>query len=261
MKRRNLLAGLAASALTQYQGRAASNAPTMFLEIKAWKLHNSEEDQGSRVSDFLDTALFPALTRAGAKPVAALGNLIAPDGPFYVTVVQYPSLASLQDVLAKCSADAAYQDAMRKLGSGAGLPFVRLESSLLQCFRAFPEAKIPEDAANRPPRIFELRTYESQTLATLQRKITMFNGGEIGIFERLNMRPVFFGECIIGAKQPCLTYMLSFDDLAAREKLWREFGGDLAWKRLSGPPEYHDSQIVSNISNVILRPLAFSPLR
>ena len=261
VKRRNLLAGLAASALTQLEGRAATNVPTMFLEIKTWKLHNSEEDQGSRVSDFLSGALFPALTKAGAKPVAALGNIIAPDGPFYVTVVQYPSLSAMQDVLAKCAADDGYQDATRKLGAGTGLPFVRIESSLLQCFRAFPEAKIPADAANRPPRIFELRTYESQTLATLQRKITMFNGGEIGIFERLNMRPVFFGECIVGAKQPCLTYMLSFDDLAAREKLWRDFGADLAWKRLSGPPEYKDAQIVSNISNVILRPLAFSPVR
>lgn len=261
MKRRNLLAGLAASALTAYQGAAASNAAQMFLEIKTWKLHNSQEDQGSRVSDFLDGGLFPALTRAGAKPVAALGNVIAPDGPFYVTVVQYPSLAAMQDVLAKCAADEAYRQAEQKLGAGVGLPFVRIESSLLHCFRTFPEAKIPEDTAGRPPRIFELRTYESQTLTTLQRKITMFNGGEIGIFERLNMQPVFFGECIVGTRQPCLTYMLSFDDLAAREKLWREFGSDPAWKRLSGPPEFKDAQIVANINNVILRPLVFSPLR
>ncbi|MGC2662073.1 MAG: NIPSNAP family protein [Bryobacteraceae bacterium] len=261
VKRRNLLAGLAASALTTFEARADSNTPQMFIELKTWKLRNSDEDQGSRVSDFLDSGLFPALTRAGAKPVAALANLIAPDGPFYVTAVQYPSLSAMQDVLTKCAADDTYEQAMRKLGTGTGLPFVRIESSLLHCFHAFPEAKIPEDAANRPPRIFELRTYESQTLTTLQRKITMFNGGEIGIFERLNMRPVFFGECIVGARQPCLTYMLSFDDLAAREKLWREFGSDLAWKRLSGPPEYKDAQIVANISNVILRPLAFSPVR
>jgi NIPSNAP len=261
VKRRNLLAGLAASALTAFEGRAATNTPRMFLEIKTWKLHNSQEDQGSRVSDFLDGGLFPTLTRAGAKPVAALANLIAPEGPFYVTVVQYPSLAAMQDVLEKCAADEVYQQAEQKLGAGIGLPFVRIESSLLHCFHTFPEARIPEGGAARPPRIFELRTYESQTLTTLQRKITMFNGGEIGIFERLKMQPVFFGECIVGTRQPCLTYMLSFDDLAARETLWREFGADPAWKRLSGPPEFKDAQIVANISNVILRPLAFSPLR
>lgn len=160
VKRRNLLAGLAASALTTFEARADSNTPQMFIELKTWKLRNSDEDQGSRVSDFLDTGLFPALTRAGAKPVAALANLIAPDGPFYVTAVQYPSLSAMQDVLTKCAADDTYEQAMRKLGTGTGLPFVRIESSLLQCFHAFPEAKIPEDAANRPPRIFELRTYE-----------------------------------------------------------------------------------------------------
>jgi hypothetical protein len=53
-------------------------------------------------------------------------------------------------------------------------------------------------------------------------------------------------------------YMLSFDDLAARERLWGEFGSDPEWKKLSSQPELKDSQIVANISNVILRPLSFS---
>ncbi|MGH9584934.1 MAG: NIPSNAP family protein [Bryobacteraceae bacterium] len=55
--------------------------------------------------------------------------------------------------------------------------------------------------------------------------------------------------------------MLSFDSLAAREKLWREFGSDPAWKKLSTQPELKDAQIVENISNAILRPLKFSALR
>ena len=140
MKRRNLLAGLAVSALTSYEARAA-NTPQMYLEIKTWKLHNSDEDQGSRVSDFLDGGLFPALTRAGAKPVAALGNIIAPDGPYYVTVVQYPSLSVMQDAIAKCGADDAYQQAMRKLSAGPGLPFVRIESSLFNVSTRSPKQR------------------------------------------------------------------------------------------------------------------------
>jgi hypothetical protein len=89
----------------------------------------------------------------------------------------------------------------------------------------------------------------------------MFEGGEIGIFQRLGMKPVFFGETIVGVRQPCITYMLSFDSLAEREKLWSAFGSDPEWKRISAPPPLKDAQIVGNISNVMLRPLAFSPLR
>jgi hypothetical protein len=106
-----------------------------------------------------------------------------------------------------------------------------------------------------------LRTYESQSYYTLARKVGMFNNGEMQIFERLKMRPVFFGETIVGPRQPNLTYMLSFDDLAARESLWHDFGSDPAWKALSGHPELMDPEIVANISNVILRPLAFSLIR
>jgi hypothetical protein len=56
-------------------------------------------------------------------------------------------------------------------------------------------------------------------------------------------------------------YMLSYDDLAAREKLWRAFGSDPEWKRISTPPEMGDAEIVSNITNVILQPLTFSAIR
>jgi hypothetical protein len=88
----------------------------------------------------------------------------------------------------------------------------------------------------------------------------MFNNGEMQIFERLGMRPVFFGETIAGPRQPNLNYMLSYDDLAARDKLWSAFANDPEWKKLSGEPQLKDAEIVANISNVILRPLRFSPI-
>lgn len=256
-----MITGVAAmSALLKSEARAAQPGQT-FLELKTWRLHNSAEDQSRRVSAYLEGGLFPALTRAGAKPVGAFANLIGQDGPYLVSVAQYSSLASMQDVLTKLGQDEAHEKASRQLSAGAGVPFVRIESSLLKSFGGFPEAVFPEDTGTRPPRIFELRTYESQSLITLQRKVGMFNNGEIGIFQRLGMRPVFFGEAIIGPRQPCLTYMLSFDKLDAREKLWQQFGSDAEWKRISAPPEMHDAEIVANISNVILRPLPFSPVR
>ncbi len=80
------------------------------------------------------------------------------------------------------------------------------------------------------------------------------------IFQRLGMRPVFFGETLVGDRQPNLKYMLTYDSLAARDELWKAFGSDPAWKKLSGQPELKDSEIVANISNVLLRPLPFSAL-
>ena len=103
--------------------------------------------------------------------------------------------------------------------------------------------------------------YESNNATTLARKVKMFNEGEAGIFKRLGMQPVFFGETIAGPRMPNLVYMLSFDDLAARDRLWKEFGSDPEWQKLRSQPGYADAEIVSNISNSILRPLPFSDIR
>ena len=124
-----------------------------------------------------------------------------------------------------------------------------------------PQVQPPPTEGRTGGRIFEVRTYESNNLSTLARKIDMFNSGEIGVFKKLGMHPVFFGETLIGPKMPNLTYMLSFDDLAAREQKWRAFGADPDWKKLRETPGWADAEIVSNISNIMVSPLPFSDIR
>lgn len=238
-------------------GRAA-NSSASYLELKTWHLHNSPEKQSDRLSAYLETGLAPALARSGAALAGAFENVIGPGGPYLVTLAQYRSLGEMQSVLASLAGDEAHRRALEKLSSGPGLPFVRVESSLLRSFEIMPE---PDVSAAPRARVFELRTYESQTFVTLARKVRMFNGGEAQIFKRLGMRPVFFGETIVGARQPNLVYMLSFDSLAERDRLWSAFGSDPEWRKISSDPQLKDDQIVGNISNVILRGLPFSTIR
>ena len=58
-----------------------------------------------------------------------------------------------------------------------------------------------------------------------------------------------------------LVYIVSYEDLAARDKAWRAFGADPEWQKLRARPGLSDGEIVSNISNWILSPLGFSPIR
>ena len=132
---------------------------------------------------------------------------------------------------------------------------------LLRAFEGMPQIEVPPTDSKRAARIFEVRMYESNNLSTLRRKLNMFNTGEMGVFKRLGMQPVFFGEMVVGPKLPNLVYMLSFDDLAAREKAWRAFGGDAEWKKLRETPGWSDAEIVSNITNFIVTPLPFSQIR
>ena len=255
------MTGLAASGLLSMTGAEAAEPEKTVIELKKWHLHNSPEEQGKRLADYLQQGLAPALGRAGAPLKGAFANVIGEGGPYYITLVQYESLASMGDVLKKLAADDALGQAAQKLAAGEGRPFVGVESSLLRSFDVMPRITSNPKKDGQGSRIFEMRTYQAPSFTALTRKVGMFNKSEAKIFERLGMQPVFFGETFVGPKQPNLTYMLSYENLAARDTLWQSFVQDPEWKKLSAIPELKDAQIVSNISNVILRPLPFSEIR
>ncbi len=231
------------------------------IEMRTIKLRNSGDEQRQRTTDFLRQSAMPALLKAGARPLAYFAGSIAADTPFLITLTTYPSLSAMEEIREKLTADKDYQTALVAYNTAPGIGYQRIDSSLLRCFDKVPTLLVPPSDAKRPSRIFELRTYESNNATTLRRKIQMFNDSEIGIFERLGMQPVFFGETLVGQNMPSLTYMLAFDDLAAREKAWRAFGADPEWQTLRAKPGLSDAEIVSNISNSILQPLPFSPLK
>jgi hypothetical protein len=124
-----------------------------------------------------------------------------------------------------------------------------------------PAVVPPPAAENGAAHIFELRTYEAPNDKALARKIKMFGDGEIDIFRRCGMLTVFFAQTIVGSRMPNLTYMLAYADLAARDKTWAAFSADPEWQKLRSTPGLADADIVNNISNAILRPLPFSPIR
>jgi hypothetical protein len=122
-------------------------------------------------------------------------------------------------------------------------------------FDGHPKLTVP---SKKDSRLFQLRTYESHNTERAQKKIEMFNAGEIAIFHRTGLNPVFFGEALVGSKLPNLTYMVGFDDAAAMDAAWVKFRADPGWLTLKGDPQYADT--VSNITNLVVRPAAGSQI-
>jgi hypothetical protein len=124
-----------------------------------------------------------------------------------------------------------------------------------------PHVQVPAATAARGPRLFELRTYESHNERAHRAKVKMFaDMGEIEIFRRAGLTPVFFSRTLAGPRMPSLVYMLVHDNMAARDKSWDNFRNDPEWKKLSATPGFTDSEIVSNITDVFLRPAAYSQI-
>lgn len=257
MTRRTLLgAGLLSTMLP-----AADNPSNALFEMRYYYLRNTLDNQVRRTTDYLKDVLLPAVQRAGAGAVGAFRSNVGPESPYFLTVTSFPSLSSYEGALNKLKGDSDYQKGLTSFNSGPNPAYVRMESALLRAFDSIPQLEVPPTEGRQSPRLFELRTYESNNLTSLARKIRMFNEGEIGLFRKLDMRPVFFGETLIGRNQPNLTYMLAYDDMAMRERVWRNFVSSPEWKKMSGEPGVSDAEIVSNISNSFLSPLPFSAVR
>ncbi len=259
MTRRKFVPALAAGQLAAISS-AQEKSPAIY-EIRTIHLRNTLDNQRSRLTDFLRDAAMPAFARASIAPCAYFASMIAEETPFVTAIASYPSLGAMEQQRAKLSADADYKKALTAYNAQPGLNYERIDSILGRAFASVPEMIVPTDTANRPGRVFELRRYESNNASTLAHKIKMFESGEIAIFRRLGMRPVFFAETIVGARMPNLVYMLSFDDLAAREKCWKAFGSDPEWQKMRVIPGNTDAEIVSNISVSLLQALPFSPVR
>lgn len=240
---------------------AADVTTNSIIELRYLHMRNTADEQMRRTTEFLKTTAVPALKRAGIGPLGFFSSVIAPESPFILALAAFPSLAAMEAARRKQAADQEYIRGRDAYNSGPARGYERLDSSLLRSFDVMKEVVPPPANGKHGSRIFELRMYESNNSTTLARKIKMFNEGEAAIFKRLGMQPVFFAETLIGSKMPNLVYMLSFDDLAARERLWQAFGSDPEWQKLRAQPGYSDSEIVSNISNAILHPLPFSDIR
>ncbi|NNE75843.1 MAG: NIPSNAP family containing protein [Pricia sp.] len=200
--------------------------------------------------DYLNNVLNSSLKRLGANHFMVLQEIGLSDPTKIWVFISYPSA----EVFLKAhnlNADSEYTALAEKynaLTSDKAL-YNRFTSSLLLAFDGWPKIKDSVSGAN----LFELRTYEGFSEDAVRRKIKMFNEGEIDIFLKTGLHPIFFGEMIIGPYRPCLTYMLNFKDIEERDANWAKFVSHPDWKSMSGMEEYADT--VSKIHRTFLKPL------
>ena len=232
-----------------------------FYQLRKYVLRNGP--QTALTQKYLEEALIPALNRMTMTPVGAFKLDVGPETPTYYVLIPSESAETLVTLDARLGKDAEYVKAAGGFRDApASAPaFERVERTLLSAFAGWPKLTAPKIVDGKlPKRIFQLRTYESPSQVAHTRKVAMFNDAEIGIFVRAGLTPVFFGDTLYGTRMPSLTYMLRFSDLAELQAHWAAFSADPAWKELSHRPGNTDAEIVSNISNLYLSPLACSQI-
>ncbi|GAB4127686.1 NIPSNAP family protein [Thermopirellula anaerolimosa] len=251
MQRREFVAGSAAALVSgvAWQASEAEERPMrQLMELRHYSL--ASEAKRESLEKFLAEAAIPAWNRMGIQPVGVFRPIESEDLGLWVLLAHGTPLTIVTEST-RLMEDEAYLEASKALPDSFDDPaYQRIESSLLLAFSAMPKVEVPTQAASR---VLQLRIYESHNLPTHLKKVEMFEGGgELEIFHRVGLNPVFFGRALIGSKLPNLTYMLAFDNMDAQKAAWEAFVKDPQWTELKARPEYANT--VSNITNILLSP-------
>lgn len=239
---------------------AQATAPSTtreFYQLRKYELRNGP--QTALMNNYFAHAFVPALNRMGIAQVGTFKLDVGPETPCFYALIPSTSVETLATLDERLQADSEFVKAGAEFWSApaTATPFVRSEVSLMHAFAAFPKLVTPKPGK----RIFQMRTYENPTYAAHAKKVDMFeNLGEIAVFQKTGLTPVFFAHNIAGTRLPSLTYMLTFADIAELTAHWSAFGSSPEWKKISSTAGYNDPDLVNNITNLYLSPLASSQI-
>ncbi|MDA8217554.1 MAG: NIPSNAP family protein [Dehalococcoidales bacterium] len=106
--------------------------------------------------------------------------------------------------------------------------------------------------------IYELRIYDTLPgrLPNLHKR---FAEHTLSLFEKHGLKSIGYWEEAVGQNNR-LVYLLAFENLQQREEAWQAFRSDPEWQAAQAESE-KDGQIVSLVTNRILRPTAYSPMK
>lgn len=107
--------------------------------------------------------------------------------------------------------------------------------------------------------IHELRIYHAMPgrLPDLNRR---FETITLKLWDKHGIRQAGFWTVLIGDSNSVLYYLLEWESLAERERLWNAFAADPAWLAAKAETE-RDGPLISHLSNQFLAPTSYSRVR
>ena len=216
--------------------------------------------QATRLADYLSKTCLPALAKMSAGPTLVLDAQLSPHLPLVTVVSGYQSVEQMWSVRASLDADKVFEAATDAWQAGPEPPYDSMTTALLEAAGFSPDLA-PLDPQPKSPRIFEMRVYQTRTLKGLRGLKERFAEAEVKILAKAGSQPILFGATAIGPDNPNLTWMIAFEDMAAREKFNAAFAADPDWIKLRQRSLDRYGQIPSIRRITLYRATAYSPIR
>ena len=226
-------------------------------QIYEWRIYTLAPGADTTgFDDFFRGVLLPAYNKHGVEVGAfapATSYREYPAGARYLFMA-WPDIETFRRVSRSIREDAGFLAAgVDYFDASAPNPaYTNLETYLCEAFDSIPVLRRP--AAERG--LLEFRNYRSPNVEANERKIKMFQSGEIAIFDEVGINSVCYGRTLAGPRMPSLTYLTWYKDAATRAEAWRRFGRHPEWARISSLPEYAHTA-TDNVSRLLV-PLPYS---
>jgi hypothetical protein len=239
-------------------GQSDKKNRTRFYVVHNFYLKNGP--QVERIHQYLSKTLLPALNRRVSGPKIFLEALVAPHMPQVAVILGFQSLREYWQMHSELSISERFGAAYYDWENGPEAPMESYSTTLLEAADYSPEIEVPSTPP-KTPRIFELRVYHSPSNTQLSALHVRFAGPEIKIFHRVGVHPLFYSSTVFGLNKPNLTYLIPFDNLAAREKAWSAFSADPDWIKVRRESIEKHGQISSIIQISLYKATPYSPIR
>jgi hypothetical protein len=218
MNRRSWLSSLGLSAAGSLAGLPAvadtqANTRSWTLSLESFRV--SYPEQMARLHAYLSGTFLPHLAQVHHGPKMFLEAIVAPHTPQALVMTVFRSFDEMIEIRNKIAAHPDIQRARADLESGDSQILVAAADSLQ--FRGGPD--------RRRSGIFELRTYHAP--AWPDRPPAAAGAA----FLRAGIDPILTASAA-GEHLPRFTYLVSFENLAARQEAWGRLDGDSEWSGL-----------------------------
>jgi hypothetical protein len=166
----------------------------------------------------------------------------------------YPDLATYHHAKTGIWKDEAFRSAAQPVFEATAVAplYSNFESFLCEAFDVMPQMRQP----GKERTLFEFRLYHSPNEEANQRKIKMFNSGEIDIFDAVGINSVCYGAIFAGSRMPALIYLTWYKDEPTRNEAWDKFRTNEKWVEMRARDEYAHATDINK--SILLSPLSYS---
>jgi hypothetical protein len=210
----------------------------------------TDADQVPHLRSYIADTLLPCMDKLGNTSRMCLEAVVAPHTPQTLLLTMYSSFNEMLEVRARIASDPRVRRAWAGIESAQVLDDVRSQVLMV----SEESVRFRAESAFAKSGLFEVRTWHAPA----------WRGGQTpevsSILRRIGVDPIVAGATVAGEHLPRFTYVVPFDDLAARQQAWARLDGDAQWMAMQQESMNRFGSGARTTAKAIYKLAPYSPL-